>query len=70
MVHQVTFYQSNAFSFYYIPQIAPLPRLDRRPSDSGSESPKESAKKKAREVKNVWEGCAVVNYVTVTMCLL
>ena len=41
MVNQVTFYQPNATSFYYILQIAPLPRPDRRPSDSGSESPKE-----------------------------
>ena len=42
MVHQVTFYQPNATSCYYILQIVPLPRPDRRPSDSGSESTTES----------------------------
>ena len=40
MVHQVTFYQQNATSFYYILQIVPLPRLYRRAS--GSESTTES----------------------------
>ena len=42
MVHQVTFYQPNATSFYCFLQISPLPPPDRRPSDSGSESTTES----------------------------
>ena len=42
MVHQVTFYQQNATSFYYILQVFLLPRPYRRASDSGSESTTES----------------------------
>ena len=42
MVHQVTFYQPNVTSFYYILQIVPLPCPYRRPSDTGSESATES----------------------------
>ena len=42
MVHQATFYQPNAYSFYYFLQISAFLFPDRTPSDSGSESTTES----------------------------
>ena len=62
MVHQATFYQPNATSFYYFLQISAFLFPDWTPSDSGSESTTESEEESEVSLERLGRLCCCKLY--------